>query len=143
MWGLAGVFGSGMTVWLAPSPGHPAGGPQLSSHSGKTLFPASSCLLKCPSDQTREGPRAEKPGRGACALVADFFFPRKNSVLGLSLKLLRGPRTWAESQEQWATLGAYKLFSPLAWIKVLKRIPEELWASPPGSHQRPAEARRT
>lgn len=55
MWGLVGVFGSGMTVCLAPSPGHPAGGPRLSSHSGKTLFPASSCLLRCPSDQTREG----------------------------------------------------------------------------------------
>lgn len=41
----------------------------------------------------------------------------------MSLKLLRGPRMWAESQEQWATLGAYKPFSPLAWIKVLKRSP--------------------
>lgn len=61
----------------------------------------------------------------------------------MSLKLLRGPRTRAESQEQWATLGAYKPSSPLAWIKVLKESPEELWTSLPGSHQRPAEARGT
>lgn len=61
----------------------------------------------------------------------------------MSLKLLRGPRTRAESQEQWATLGAYKPSSPLAWIKVLKESPEELWTSLPRSHQRPAEARGT
>lgn len=53
MWGLAEDIGSGMRACLASSADHPAGGPRLSSHIGKTLFSASSCLLRCPSDQTR------------------------------------------------------------------------------------------
>lgn len=64
MWGLAGVFGSRMTVCLAPSSGHPAGGPPTVIPHWENLFPASNCLFRCPSDQTGEGLRTVKPGRG-------------------------------------------------------------------------------
>lgn len=72
MWGLAGDVGSGVGACLAPSSDHPVGGPRLSSHTGKTLFLASSCLLRCPSDQNREACE-QRSLAGLCAFVADFF----------------------------------------------------------------------
>lgn len=73
MWGLAEDIGSGMRACLASSAGHPAGGPRLSSHIGKTLFSVSSCLLRCPSDQTRVACEQRSLWQGLCASVVDFF----------------------------------------------------------------------
>lgn len=73
MWGLAGVVDTGVGACLALSSGHPAGGPRLSSHIGKTLFLASSCLLRCPSGQTREACDLRNLA-GMCAFVAEFCF---------------------------------------------------------------------
>lgn len=142
MWGLAGVVDTGVGACLALSSGHPAGGPRLSSHIGKTLFLASSCLLRCPSGQTREACDLRNLA-GMCAFVAEFcfvFFPWKNSVLGLSLKLLRGPRTWAKCQEPVGYAVNLHTFLTSGLEQAPKQISEGLWlwTRPPGSHQRPA-----